>query len=156
MSLNAILDRGIKATFVEGEGELLAYLSRRGHPPETADHVRQTVEAIPGLLIALDRALRDTDAPLFARALHMVVLTYLIRDDDLIPATERQLVLGVLDDTYLLHRAAQELRDHMGTVYMRSVDGGVDLLARVLPPEVVEELDARVAEAVGTAEAISR
>ena len=50
-------------------------------------------------------------------------------------------MLGLLDDAYLLHRAAQELRHHMEAVYMRSVDGGVELLSRVLPADVTRQLD---------------
>lgn len=156
MGLHHLLTRGIASALVDGGAELGAHLTRLGQPPETVEHVRQTVEALPGLLVALDRALWQRDAPLYARALYMTVVSYLIHDDDLIPTDERHPVLGLLDDTYLLHRAAQELRDHMGTVYMRSVDGGVDLLARVLPPSIVEQLDTKIREAVGTAERMSR
>lgn len=154
MGLHNLLTRGIRSAMADGAAELEAYLERQGGPPDTALHVKQTLEAMPGLLVALDRALSSGEAPLFARALYLVVLGYLIHDDDLIPG-DRHPVLGLLDDTYLLHRAAQELRDHMGTVYMRSVDGGVELLARVLPPHVVAELDAKIRHATTAAERIS-
>ncbi len=154
MALHLLLTRGIRSALADGEAELALHLSRLNQPPETVEHVRQTVEAMPGLLVALDRALAHRDAPLFARSLYMVVLSYLIHDDDLIPADDRHPVLGLLDDTYLLHRAAQELRHHMEAVYMRSVDGGVDLLARVLPAPIIAQLDDKIREAVGTAEAM--
>lgn len=154
MGLHNLLERGIRSALADGAGELEAYLAHLDLPPETLEHVRQTVEALPGLLVALDRALWSRDAPLFARALYMVVLSYLIHDDDLIPG-DRHPVLGLLDDAYLLHRAAQELRDHMATVYMRSIDGGAELLARVLPAPVVAQLDAKIRDAVGAAEQIS-
>ena len=155
MGLHHLLTRGIRSALADGEAELSAHLLHLGHPEETIEHVRQTVEALPGLLVALDRALPAPGIPLFARTLYMVVLGYLIQDDDLIPVDERHPVLGLLDDAYLLHRATQELRDHMGTVYMRSIDGGTDLLARVLPPSIVAALDAKIAEAVGTAERVA-
>jgi uncharacterized membrane protein YkvA (DUF1232 family) len=155
MALHHLLNRGIKSALAEGEGELAAHLLHLGHPPETIEHVRQTVEAMPGLLVALDRALSSEGAPRFARALYVVVLSYLIHDDDLIPTDDRHPVLGLLDDTYLLHRAAQELRGQMGTVYMRSVDGGVALLSRVLPPGIVEQLDAKIDDALGRAHKLS-
>lgn len=151
MALHHLLTRGIRSALSEGEGELSAHLLRLGHPPETLEHVRQAVEAMPGLLVALDRALWRADAPLHARTLYMVVVSYLIHDDDLIPVDDRHPVLGLLDDTYLLHRAAQELRDYMESVYMRSVDGGADLLARVLPTDVIAQLDAKIRDAIGTA-----
>jgi uncharacterized membrane protein YkvA (DUF1232 family) len=155
MALHHLLTRGIRSALADGEGELVAYVTHLGQPAETVEHVRQTVEAMPGLIVALDRALAHRDAPLFARSLYMVVLSYLIHDDDLIPTDDRHPVLGLLDDSYLLHRAAQELRDHMEAVYMRSVDGGVDLLARVLPDDVIEQLDAKIRDAVGAAEEMS-
>jgi hypothetical protein len=155
MALHHLLTRGIESALAEGEGELAAHLIHLGHPTETVEHVRQTVEAMPGLLVALDRALSIEGAPRFARALYMVVLGYLIQDENLIPTDERHPVLGLLDDTYLLHRAAQELRDHMGSVYMRSVDGGVALLSRVLPAEIVEQLDAKIDHALGRAQQLS-
>ncbi len=154
MALHHLLTRGIRSALADGEGELAAHLISLGHPPETIEHVRQTVEAMPGLLVALDQALSTDGAPRFARALYLVVLSYLIHDDDLIPTDERHPVLGLLDDTYLLHRAAQELRDQMGTVYMRSIDGGAALLARILPPDIVEQLDAKIGKAIGAARAL--
>ncbi|HEY8427599.1 MAG TPA: hypothetical protein VIL20_04460 [Sandaracinaceae bacterium] len=156
MALHHLLVRGIRSALADGEDQLAAHLASLGHPAETVEHVRQTIEAMPGLLVALDRALWSRDAPLFARALYMVVLSYLIHDENLIPTDERHPVLGLLDDTYLLHRAAQELRDYMTSVYMRSVDGGVDLLTRVLPTDVTARLDAKILAAVGTAEQMSR
>lgn len=155
MALHHLLTRGIRSALADGEGELVAHLTHLNHPPETVEHVRQTVEAMPGLLVALDRALSRRDAPLFARSVYMVVLSYLIHDDDLIPTDDRHPVLGLLDDTYLLHRAAQELRHHMEAVYMRSVDGGVDLLARVLPRDIIAQLDAKIVDAVSAAERMS-
>src|SRR5690606_27660089 len=108
--------RGIRSALAGGgEDQLATRLSSLGHPPETIEHVRQTIEATPGLLVALGRAPWSKDAPRFARALYMVVVPsyHLIRDaDKLIPTDERHPVLGLLEDTYLLHRTAQELRDH--------------------------------------------
>lgn len=155
MGLHQILVRGLGSALHEGEAELDAHVAQLGETPETAEHIRQTVEAMPGLLIAVDRALRMPEVPLFARTLYFVVMSYLLQDDDLIPMHEGRPVLGLLDDAYLLHRACQELRNHMTSVEMRSVDGGAALLARVLPEPVAAQLNAKIVDAVSEATRLS-
>lgn len=146
MGLHALLERGIRSALDDGGHTLEEQL---GHlPGDTVEHVRQTLEAFPGLLVAIDRALWHKSTPPEARALFMVVVSYLLADDDLVPTSEARPVLGLLDDAYLLHRAAQELRDHLEGVELRSVDGGTQLLQDVLPPDVVRQLDAKVEDAL--------
>lgn len=155
MSLPNLLTRGVREALTEGATQLEAFLAEGTHEEGTAEHLHQTLEAMPGLLVALDAALRRDDAPLFSRTLFGVVLSYLLREDDLIPMHEGEPLLGLLDDTYLLHRAAQELRDHLTAVDLRSVDGGASLLASVLPADVVRRLDAIVRSAQEEARALA-
>jgi uncharacterized membrane protein YkvA (DUF1232 family) len=156
MSLFNLLTRGVREALAEGGADLEAFLAEGAHEEGTAEHLRQCLEAMPGLLVALDGALRTEAAPLHARALFMVVVGYLLQEDDLIPVHEGEPLLGLLDDTYVLHRAAQELRDHVQPVDLRSVDGGVALLRSVLPRDVVRRLDATVEEATAEAAVLSR
>ena len=156
MGLHNLLTRGVRAALAEGDEDLVRYVVQGGHAEGTAEHLRQTLEAMPGLLVAIDAALRRSPAASqFGRTLFLVVTGYLLRDDDLIPVHEGQPLLGLLDDTYLLHRAAQELRDEIAMVDMRSVDGGASLLASVLPKDVVRQLDATIDRARLEAETLS-
>lgn len=150
------MDRGI-ASALEGRDEELAQLATAaGIDPAAAEHLRQTLEALPGLVEQIHGALRGADVAPVARALFLGVMRYLFLDEDLIPSRGGQVLLGLLDDTYLVHRTAQELRDHLYPVDLRSIDGGADLLGQVLPREVVHQLDRLVASAREEAESLSR
>lgn len=141
MALNGLLERGLREAIAESDGELEAYVAERELEAETADHLRQTLQAMPGLLRALDGAIYSEGVPPHARATFSHVVRYLLLEDDLVPSRDDRLLVGMLDDVYLLHRAAQELREHIEGVDFRSIDGGTDLLARVLPSDVVSVLD---------------
>jgi len=154
MGLQKVLERGMRLTLQESGDELEAYVRDRGMDDETAAHLRQTLVAIPGLLVAVDGALYDGDAPRWARALFLFVVRYLLTDEDFLPARDDRPLVGLLDDGYLLHRAVQELREHVAGVELRSVDGGAELLARVLPDEVVRLLEDRLTQARREVEAL--
>lgn len=141
MALHKLLDRGVRALLDEHRGELEAFVVDRGLDVETAVHLQHALEAMPGLLLALDGALYHGEAPPAARTLFNSVLRYLLLEDDAVPAREGRALVGHLDDLYLLHRAAQTLRAHVADLDFRSIDGGAQLLAQVLPPQIVSDLD---------------
>jgi len=146
VALRGILELGIRDVLARGRRELEAVAAEHGLPAsDAADHLAQTLEAVPGLMVAIDAALRRPGVPGFARAMWLEVVSYLLLDADLIPAIHGDPVRGVLDDAYFLHRSAQELQGHLSMVDMRSVDGGAQLLRGVLPPAVADDLDRRVA-----------
>ena len=150
MALHHVLQRGIDALLEETREPLDEWVTSRGMEPEVAEHLRQAMEAMPGLLTAIDGALYASDAPVHARRLFNTAVRYLLLEEDLVPAREddtdpARAVVGFLDDLYLLHRTAQELREHIQSVDFRSVDGGVELLASVLAPDVVRALDDHLA-----------
>lgn len=105
-----------------------------------AEHVRQTLEAMPALLVAMERALGDPAAPAHARRMFQTVVHYIMTDENLIPSHAGRPLLGLLDDVYLIHVAALELEDQLGRVDLRSVAGGAQLLEEALPPFVTEAL----------------
>jgi hypothetical protein len=148
MSLHTLLERGIRQAVGEASGELEAYLEERNLDPETAEHLRQAIQALPGLLVALDGAIYSPSVPAHARDTFSHVVRYLLLEDDLVPTRDDRVLVGMLDDVYLLHRAAQELREHIDGVDFRSIDGGTDLLARVLPGDVVAVLDDHLANVI--------
>ncbi|MAQ16515.1 MAG: hypothetical protein CMN30_17190 [Sandaracinus sp.] len=152
MSLHALLERGIRGALAEQEGQLEAYVAERELEPETVVHLRQALEALPGLLVALDGAIYSPEVPVHARDTFSQVVRYLLLEDDLVPSRDDRVLVGMLDDVYLLHRAAQELRAHIAGVDFRSIDGGAALLAHVLPSEVVTLLDDHLAAVVGVSE----
>lgn len=141
MALRALLDRGIGSILEGGDAELRSLALDAGLEPAADEHLRQTLQALPGLVEQIHGALRGKDIPSSAGGLFLGVMRYLFLEEDLIPSRAGTTLLGLMDDTYLVHRAAQELRDQLYPVDMRSVDGGAHLLRQVLPPDVVTQLD---------------
>lgn len=141
MALRGILEAGIRDAIARGRADLDAIAAESGMPEGTGEHLAHTLEAIPGLMIAVDRALRRRDVPGFARALWIETVSYLLLDEDLVPVRPGAPLRGMLDDAYLLHRAAQELREHLPALDDRSLDGGTELLRLVLPAGVVADLE---------------
>lgn len=153
MALHGLLRRGIAASLAlpGARAELDAIAAHAGLPVEAGAHLVATVEAIPGLLLAIDVETRKPDAPAFLRDLWLAVVGYLLLDDDLVPSREGAPLGGALDDALVVHLAAQALRDRLRSVDLRSVDGGVELLRAVLPPAVAGSLSRAVADAVARA-----
>jgi hypothetical protein len=149
MSLAGLLERGVRSVLDEPESnqELGELLATRAMEADSTEHVRQAIEAMPGLLVGIQRALAALEAPAHARELFLVVLSYVIDDHNLIPSHAGRPLYGLLDDVYMLHLAALELEEHLGRIDMRSVAGGAHLLEQVLPRDVVAALRAKVHEA---------
>lgn len=143
MALQGLFRLGMRTALERASAELERVVVGAGHPPEAADHVRETLLAMPDLLVSMDQALAK-HAPPARLALWRSVLSYLLMDDDLIPTVEGHPIRGVLDDAYLLHRAAQELRKDLVGIEIRDLDGGTALLRSVLPVAISRELDHRV------------
>ena len=142
MSIRGLLERGIRSVLDEpaGEDELRQLLIAQRVDAEAAEHVRQTLEAMPALLVAMEKALADPGAPPHARRMFQTVVHYIMTDENLIPSHAGKPLLGLLDDVYLIHVAALELEDHLGKVDLRSVAGGAQLLEQVLPELVTKAL----------------
>ena len=146
MALGFLIHRGLESVLGADDSRLEELAAELGAPLGSAEHIRQTLVAMPGLMRAVDSALRAPDAAPAAQHLWLSVVSYLLHDRDLVPAEERSPILGLLDDCYLLHRAVLELEPHVEDVDMRSVAGGAALIARLLPRRVVVLLDERLAD----------
>ena len=153
MSIRGLLERGVRSVLDEAAGkeELPALLASRQMDADGAEHVRQTLEAMPALLVAIEHALSDPGAPPHARRMFQTVVHYIMTDENLIPSHAGRPLLGLLDDVYLIHVAALELEDHLGKVDLRSVAGGVQLLEQALPAFVTQALRGFVTGARGPA-----
>ena len=149
MSIAGLLERGVKSVLddPESDKELDELLGARAMDAESAEHVRQTVAAMPGLLVSVERALAAPETPPHARELFLIVLSYVLDEENLIPSHAGKPLLGLLDDVYLLHLAALELKGNLRRVELHSVAGGAHLLEQILPRSVVGDLRAKIHEA---------
>jgi|GEM_PF-2603494 len=149
MALVGLLSRGIRNT-LDAHGDALEPLAlAHGLPEGAGEHLAQTIEAIPGLLVALDREVQRGDRD--AQAMWSQLLSYLLLDEDLIPSRDGAPIDGLLDDAYLVHAVVvRVLRTISGDTKLdpRSVSGGAELLKQVLPTPVLAALDARIEAAL--------
>lgn len=143
MGLRAPIEKGLFSLCEEAEPELVAQLGR-----EAAAGAIEAVRAIPRVLEALSAIAWDDTTPQSARALFAIVAIYLLRTDDLVPAHEGQELLGLMDDAYLLFRAAgtvstllPDLTAHELALWSRSVEV-------TLTEEVRSSLDGMIDNAV--------
>lgn len=143
MAIQGLLRLGIRTAIAQSGEELEELVLAVGLPREAADHVREALMAMPGLLVAIDRAL-ETQGQRDRLALWRSLASYLLTDDDLVPTDEGKPIRGVLDDAYFVHRAAQVMRRDLPGVELHDLDGGADLLASILPGSITDPLDARV------------
>lgn len=138
MSIPGLLARGIQTVLQDPEADLeLADLVAVAKLPEDAsEHIRQTLLAMPGLLVAIERSISANPSSKRIQGLFEIVVRYGLQEDDLIPSHSGRPLLGLLDDVYLLHLVACELDADLKDVSMRSVTGGASLLEAVLERDV--------------------
>ncbi|RMH38221.1 MAG: hypothetical protein D6689_19840 [Deltaproteobacteria bacterium] len=149
MSLTRVFAVGIEQVVREAEesGRLRRLLADARLPEDAGEHIRATLQAMPALLLSINDAIEQPDAPMRAKRLFRTVISYLVKEHDLVPMTEGRPLLGLLDDAYLLHRSAVVLKADLRGLLERNVAGGMDLLASVLPRGVVTALNELVAAA---------
>tara|TARA_R110002096_G_scaffold259030_1_gene452628 strand:+ start:102386 stop:102844 length:459 start_codon:yes stop_codon:yes gene_type:complete len=151
MSIPGLLARGIRTVLddPEAETELAELVAAAQLPSDATEHVRQTLEAMPGLLVAIERSIAADPTSKRSHALFDVVVRYALEENDLIPSHAGKPVLGLLDDVYLLHLVAYELRENLLGVSMHSVAGGAALLESILARSVTQELSQIVKSQAG-------
>ncbi len=156
MALHGLLTRGIRSTLDAHRGDLESLARTVGLPTGSGEHLAQTIEAIPGLLVALDHEVQASNDPAIQRMWSSLV-SYLLLDDDLVPSRDGAPVEGLLDDAYLVHIAVERMMVRVSrrtAIDPRSIAGGASLLRVTLPSGVVralgDRLDAALARDVPT------
>lgn len=145
MALHALLRRGIQVTLAEHGAQLEHIAANAGLPEGAAAHLAQAIEAVPGLLVALDGLVQEGDEA--TRRLWVSVVSYLLLEDDHVPSEDGTRLSGVLDDAYLVHAVVERFLARVSATSRldpRSVAGGRQLLGQTLPPRVVRALDERL------------
>jgi len=99
MALSFLLEKGIAATLGDNNTRLLGLMEELDASPDAAEHIRQTVEAVPALLRAADEALAKPGVPVESRYLWLTVVSYMLHDRDLLPTEDSNPIMGLLDDT---------------------------------------------------------
>lgn len=152
MALHGLLARGIRSTLAEHRSELDRIAGNAGLPEGSGEHLAQCLEALPGLLVALDREVQMSADPTVHRMWSSLV-SYLLLDDDLVPSRDGAPIMGLLDDAYLVHLAVERVMTRVSdrtAIDARSVAGGAQLLRLTLPAGVVralgDQLDAALAK----------
>jgi len=147
MGLHVLLLRGIEHVLDEGTSGFFAYCESNGCSG-AAQGALDALRHMPGVIVGLDEMTWDEEAPTAARALLPTVMTYLFKRDDLIPAHDGEVVLGLLDDAYVALRAANEAAGQSDLLDREVIERHLASLRAVLPEGIVSDLDALVDEAV--------
>jgi hypothetical protein len=142
MSIRAALKTGLAVRFEVGQEAFERHLEAAGQPREAADHVRCILARLSTEWAHLDTITWEEDAPVLARALYPMVTSYLLLEEDLIPSAGEQIVLGLLDDAYLLLRALAALEPG------GSRDRDIGLLRAILGSGACSVLDALINSAI--------
>ena len=140
MALGVLLSRGIESALADG----WAQFTQTHGPPARVQEIPAVLRRMPAVLDRMGETALDDEAPVAARALLPTVLTYLLRHDDEIPADENQLIFGILDDAYVVLRAAAELDAALGNPTVPSLHRDLGTLRQALPRSVVDTLDTMV------------
>jgi hypothetical protein len=147
MSIRAALKTGLSVRFEVGSEAFSNHLVLGGHPPEWSERVRHILCRLSSDWANLDTITWMDDAPILAGALYPMVTSYLLLEEDLIPSAGEQIVLGLLDDAYLLLRCLEAL----DPANARTED--LVLLRDILGEGAAGVLDALVGSATAEAEA---
>ncbi len=145
MSIRSALRTGLSMRFEDGLETFSRQLEQGEHPQGSTERIRVILERLPGDWATLDTITWEDDAPILARALYPMVTSYLLLEEDLIPSTGEQIVLGLLDDAYLLLKSLDSLEPSP----QRKQD--LALLHQVLGEGACAVLDALVAGALAEA-----
>lgn len=154
MSIRAALKTGLSVRFEVGEEAFNRHLDAGDHPPEWAERVRCILARLSGDWAHLDTITWEEDAPVLARALYPMITSYLLLEEDLIPSSGEQIVLGLLDDAYLLLRALDALepaakRQEDITVLRQILGGGAASVLDALIDGAMSEAAEEVARLQG-------
>jgi uncharacterized membrane protein YkvA (DUF1232 family) len=143
-----VLRRGLESILNEGKNNFRTYLEQNGFPAEWEEKAYSSIMSIPDVLLVLNQLTYDRNAPLAARALFPALVSYMLNEADLIPSHKGQLVIGLLDDAFLVHCVARKLAAKLSDHIKVASDEHLAFLEKIVPEEVREELEAIVEETI--------
>lgn len=104
---------------------------------------------MPRLLVQLDAVTRNDSAPIVPRALFPLIMSYLLIEEDLLPPAKGA-VLSLMDDAYLVHRAAGEIASAVPSAGIHVLPAHVNALRRVMPADLTAKLDKLLEDTIST------
>jgi len=143
--------RGIDSIFAEGEDDFRRHLDHQGLGADGLGSAREALRSMVDTLITLNRATLDEEVPMAVRAMLPSLVSYFLAEEDLIPSRPGQLVLGLLDNAYLVHRIAMELDGQARGIEADTAQRHVSFLEKVLPEEVRARLEEVATDTVTSA-----
>jgi len=146
--MKEIFKRGIDSIIEQGADDFRAHLEQSGMASADLERARAALVSIPDTLSAFNRATHDEDAPIALRALFPALVSYLLSEDDLLPSRGDQLVLGLLDDAYLVHSACLQVIGTLPNGNSLAPQEHLRFLTEVVPADVREKLDGVVEEVI--------
>lgn len=143
--------RGIQSVFVDGERDFVRQLQDRGMTAHDVPAARAAVESMVDTLVAFNRATQDESVALAVRALFPALVTYFFDEENLVASRGERLIFGLLDDAFLVHRAAAEVGGSLPGFNRDANAAHLAFLGKALPDEVKQQLVALVDETLSAA-----
>lgn len=147
MSLSKVLERGLSRAMEEGAQDLRANLAERNLPKGLFEECQEAALAMPSALEAINALTYDAKAPMALRALFPAVMSYLFSEENLVKSEGKQLLLGLLDDAYLVHLTVRQVLSSLPASHAEPNRRHLAALSRALPEGVAKALEKTVADA---------
>lgn len=149
MGLAVLLERGVRML----RAERSALDDQIG--ADRADAALAALDRLPDVLSSLNELAWREDAAPRHRAALTVVMSYGLQTDNLIPARDGRVLLGVLDDAYLAYFAAAQVPGELSGITAEDVAGARQALAAALPVEIVASLERKLTAALDEIQAFA-
>ncbi len=149
MAMLSLLREGIQRS---AEREEQTFISgARGGNEHDARLALDSLKALPSALQALCELEWKVETPMLVRTLLPVVTTYLLREDDMVPTSEGNILAGALDDAYLTFSACVVAAQELESDSIQDFSAHRDAVRTLLSQEVVEALDHELSSALNDA-----
>lgn len=151
MALFSLLQLGLNCCIAEEQDSFLSSLTSNGATESEARAALEAVTLFPAAFQELTEAEWNADSPDIALVFLPVITSYLLAEDDVIPAWEGSVLIGALDDAYLTLRAAIHAAKLGGIDGFEKYQEPLDAISKVLPDDVRQRLDGGFDDALARA-----
>jgi hypothetical protein len=151
MALFSLLKIGID-TAIENEREsFLTSFASNGIDEALALEALEAIKLFPEAFQKLTEVDWDANSPELAMVFLPVMTSYLLAEDDVIPAWDGSVLIGAIDDAYLTFSAAVQASDLANLEGFEKFRAPMGVLAKVLPDDMKERLDNALEDAMNRA-----
>ena len=152
MALFSLLKIGIETAIEAEHDSFLSSLASHGIDEPLALRALDALRKFPDAFRQLTEVDWDIDSPEVAMVFLPVMTSYLLAEDDVIPAWEGSVLIGAIDDAYLTFSAAVQAAELAGLEGFDQYREPLAVLAEILPTDMKDRLDNSLDDAMARAQ----